>query len=127
MPMAIPAAPGGSGDSVRLYLERVKELVPSEITAAFLAINTAIPLDERWLDYLYGFFVVLVIACWFYLSRFKGVSNLYQLLFVTLVAFPVWAFNIAVARFDFIANATFIPSCVLIVVTLFAPLIAPSK
>ena len=113
-----------ANNAITQYLDRVKELVPTEITAAFLAINTAVPLDSQWLKFLYGLSVLLAIACWLYLRRFKGVTSIQQLIFVTLVAFPVWAFNIAVSRFDFVANATFIPSSVLILVTVFAPLFA---
>jgi hypothetical protein len=119
---------GGSGvdanQAIGQYLDRVKELVPAEITAAFLAINTAVPLDSQWLKFLYGFSFLLAVACWLYLRRFKGITSFQQLFFVTCVAFPVWAFNIAVSRFDFVANATFIPSSILILVTVFAPLFA---
>jgi hypothetical protein len=127
--MQTPTPPGVQpppSNAIKQYLDRVKELVPTEVTAAFLAINSAIPLDSDYLKYLYWFFGVLVVACWLYL-RFQGVQKLQQLAFITLIAFPVWAFNIAMSRFDFIVGLAFIPGCILILVTLFSPLVAGPK
>jgi hypothetical protein len=124
MAMDAGAGDANANQAITQYLDRVKELVPAEITAAFLAINTAVPLDDRWKYFLYGFSFLLAIACWLYLRRFKGVTSFQQLFFVTCIAFPVWAFNIAISRFDFVANATFIPSSTLVLVTVFAPLFA---
>lgn len=112
---------------IKTYLDRVKELVPTEVTAAFLAINSSIPLDSTYLGFLAVFFCILLVACWLYLRRLQNVENLQQLIFTTFVAFPVWAFNIAVARFDFVADKTFIPACVLIMTTLFAPFFAGQR
>jgi hypothetical protein len=120
-------ASDGLNQATKQYLDRVKELVPTEVTAAFLAINSAIPLDDNYLDYLYGFFIALTIACFLYLKRLQGVQSTQELCFITLVAFPVWAFNIAVARFAFVADVTFIPACALILVTLFSPIFAGRK
>jgi hypothetical protein len=114
----------GSLSAIKTYLDRVRELAPTEVTAAFLAINSSIPLDSTYLNYLIAFFCFLVLACWLYLRRFQGITNLQQLAFTTFVAFPVWAFNISVARFDFVADKTFIPASVLILTTLFAPFFA---
>jgi hypothetical protein len=119
--------PGDPLQPIKQYLERVKELVPTEVTAAFLAINSTIPLDSRYLMYLLFFFAILLLACWLYLRRFQGISNLKQLIFITIIAFPVWAFNISVSRFDFMADTGFIPACILIVVSLFSPLIVGPK
>jgi hypothetical protein len=116
-----------TNEAINAYLDRVKELVPAEITAAFLAINTAIPLQSGNLNYLYGFFALLVIACWLYLRRFKKVTSFQQLIFVTLIAFPIWALNIAIARYEFLQGKEFIPSCALILITVFAPLFAGPK
>lgn len=122
-----PAPDGNSAQAIKQYLDRVKELVPTEVTGAFLAINSAIPLDSSYLVYLLAFFAVLLVACWLYLARLQAVDNPIQLAFITLVAFPVWAFNIAVPRFDFMADTGFIPACVLILVSLFAPLVVRPK
>jgi hypothetical protein len=105
----------------------VRELIPTEITAAFVAINSLIPFDSDNLKYLYVFFGFLVVACWLYLARFRGIVSTQQLAFSSLLAFPVWAFNIAMARFDFMADRTFIAGAILILVTVFAPLFAGPK
>jgi len=105
------------------YLEKLKKLVPTEVSAAFLAINSLIPIDADNNKYVYGFFAVLVFACWLYLRDLQSVEKISQLVFTSLVAFPVWAFNIALPRFDWISDKTFVPGCVLIIVTIFSPLI----
>jgi hypothetical protein len=121
--MSPPDAGEDRLQAVKQYLDRVKELVPTEVTAAFLAINSAVPFDSRYLVYLYGFFAALLIACWLYLHRLQRVTSIQELIFITFIAFPVWAFNIAVSRFDSIADKTFIPACILIIVTVFSPLV----
>jgi hypothetical protein len=118
-----PAEPT-QADTVKNYLDRVRELIPTEVTAAFVAINSLVPFDSDNTTYLYIFFAFLVVACWLYLNRFQGVGSIQQLAFTSLIAFPVWAFNIAMARFDFVADKTFVPAAVLILVTVFAPLFA---
>jgi hypothetical protein len=114
-------------DTVKDYLDRVRELIPTEITAAFVAINSLIPFDSDNLKYLYVFFSFLVVACWLYLARFRGIASTQQLAFSSLLAFPIWAFNIAMARFDFMADKSFIAGAILILVTVFAPLFAGPK
>jgi thiol:disulfide interchange protein len=114
-------------DAVKDYLDRVRELIPTEVTAAFVAINSLIPLDSNNLPYLFGFFLLLAIACWLYLSRFQEIASIQQLAFTTLVAFPVWAFNIAMARFEFVADKSFVAAAFLILVTVFSPLFAGKK
>jgi hypothetical protein len=104
----------------------VRELIPTEVTAAFVAINSLVPVDSDNLKYMYVFSSILIVASWLYLSRFQEISSIQQLAFTSLVAFPIWAINIAIARFDYIANRTFIPTAFLILVTVFAPLIAGS-
>jgi len=114
-------------ETIKGYLDRVRELVPTEVTAAFVAINSLIPFHSDNNTYVLIFFGFLVVACWLYLNQFQGVSSIQQLVFTSLIAFPVWAFNIAMARFDFIADRTFIPAAILILVTVFAPLFAGRK
>jgi hypothetical protein len=111
-------------DTIKGYLDRVRELVPTEVTAAFVAINSLIPFHSDNNTYVLIFFAFLVVACWLYLNQFQGIVSIQQLVFTSLIAFPVWAFNIAMARFDFVADRTFIPAAVLILVTVFAPLFA---
>jgi hypothetical protein len=105
------------------YLEKLKKLVPTEVSAAFLAINSLVPFDADNNIYVYGFFALLVAACWLYLRNLQSVSSVIQLAFTSLVAFPVWALNIAALRFDWMSSKSFIPGCILIIVTVFSPLI----
>ncbi|WP_457938537.1 hypothetical protein [Mesorhizobium sp. 10J20-29] len=105
------------------YAERVKKLIPAEVSAAFLAINAMIPLDDDYLIYVIGFFVALVLISIVYLRALEQVKSAAQIGFVSLVAFPAWALSISVDRFDFMQNKLFLASGILVLVTLIIPLI----
>jgi hypothetical protein len=108
------------------YTDRVKKLIPAEVSAAFLAINASIPLDDNFTYFVIGFFVVLAIICIFYLRAMEHVTSLGQLLFISGVAFPVWALNIAIDRIDFMQDKLFLASGLLVLVTLVVPLLVRS-
>jgi hypothetical protein len=105
------------------YMERVKKLIPAEVSAAFLAINSLIPLNSDNNVYVIFFFVILLAICVFYLRQLESVRSLVQIAFISLVAFPIWAANIAIARIDWLQPRAFLASCLLIVATLAIPLI----
>lgn len=105
------------------YADRVKKLIPAEVSAAFLAINASIPLDDDYLPYVIAFFVALMLISVIYLRTLERVANPAQIVFVSLVAFPAWALSIAVDRFDFMENRLFLASGILVLVTLVIPLI----
>ena len=105
------------------YLDRVKKLIPAEVSAAFLAINSSIPLDERFNIFVIAFFLILVVICVLYLRILEGVARLAQVAFISGVAFPVWALNIAIARIDYMQDRVFLASSLLVLVTLFIPLL----
>lgn len=105
------------------YIDRVKKLIPAEVSAAFLAINASIPLDDNYLVYVIGFFVALTIISIVYLRALEHVTSRVQTAFISLVAFPAWALNIAVDRFDFMQDKLFLGSGILVLVTLLIPLI----
>ncbi len=105
------------------YLDRVKKLIPAEVSAAFLAINASIPLDEKFSAYVVGFFLVLVPICVLYLRMLEVVTSWAQIAFISGVAFPVWALNIAVDRIEFMQNKLFLSSSLLVLVTLVIPLL----
>ncbi|MEP9389567.1 hypothetical protein [Mesorhizobium sp. KR9-304] len=105
------------------YLDRVKKLIPAEVSAAFLALNASIPLDDRFLVYVIGFFVILVPICVLYLRVLEKVSSLRQVGFINGIAFPVWALNIAIDRLEFMQDKLFLSSGLLVLVTLLVPLI----
>jgi hypothetical protein len=116
-PTATNDPPGG----VVQYLDKVKELIPAEVSAAFLAINSAIPIDDRTTQWVYYFFVALLILCAMYMRvKSKSIS---QLIFITFIAFPVWAINISLARFDYFSDNTWLPASALFLVTAIAPLV----
>lgn len=105
------------------YLDRVKKLIPAEVSAAFLAINSSIPLDEKYNVFVVGFFAIFVVVCVLYLRVLERVTKVAQILFISAVAFPVWALNIAIARLDFMQDKVFLASSLLVLVTLFIPLL----
>lgn len=105
------------------YLERVKKLIPAEVSAGFLAINSLIPLNSQHDLFVIGFFLILVLICVLYLKMIEQVTSVVQIAFISVVAFPVWAINIAIARIDFLQPRAFLPACLLIIVTLATPLL----
>lgn len=105
------------------YLDRVKKLIPAEVSAAFLALNASIPLDDRFLIYVAGFFVILIPICVLYLRVLENVTSLRQVGFISGIAFPVWALNIAIDRLEFMQDKLFLSSGLLVLVTLLVPLI----
>ena len=109
------------------YLDKVKKLIPAEVSAAFLAINASIPLDDRNLIYVVIFFVILIPICALYLRQLESVTSIRQVLFTSGIAFPIWALNIAVDRLEFMSNKLFLPSSLLILVTLLVPLVAKGE
>lgn len=109
------------------YIEKLKKLVPTEVTAAFLAINSLVPLKSDLNVVALIAAAVLAVVCLLYLRRLQGVTRLSQLVFTSFVAFPVWAMNIMISRFDYLAEHSFIPSSVLILVTVIAPLVSPAE
>ena len=109
------------------YLDKVKKLIPAEVSAAFLAINASIPLDNRNLQFVIIFFVILIPICALYLRQLENVTSIRQVLFTSGIAFPIWALNIAVDRLEFMSNKLFLPSALLILVTLLVPLVAKGE
>lgn len=110
------------------YVERLKKLIPSEVSAGFLAINALVPVDSRYLIYVLGFFAALVVLCIFYMYLIEEIRNIYQIIFVSLVAFPIWSINISMFRIDWMTGKEFLAGCLLIIVTLIVPLIVrPTK
>ncbi len=105
------------------YLDRVKKLIPAEVSAGFLAINSAIPLNSDFNSFVIGFFAALAVLCALYLLMIEKVTSIAQIVFITVVAFPVWAVNIAIARIDWLQDKAFLAPCLLILVTLIIPLL----
>jgi|GEM_PF-3783447 hypothetical protein len=105
------------------YLDRVKKLIPAEVSAGFLAVNSLVPLDDIFGVYVLGFGVIFALFCILYLRILEGVTNVLQLIFVSLIAFPAWAINISVARIGWLQEKIFIAPSILVLVTLTIPLL----
>lgn len=105
------------------YLDRLKKLIPAEVGAAFLTINASIPLKEDVFYYALGFFLILIPVCALYLRLLENVTSITQIAFISGIAFPIWALNIAVDRLEFMQNKLFLSSGLLVLVTLFIPLV----
>ena len=75
----------------------------------------------------FGFFVILLRDLHCLSAALEGVTNLVQIAFISLVAFPVWALNIAVDRIDFMQNKLFLASSLLVMVTLIIPLLVKNQ
>ena len=58
-----------------------------------------------------------------YLRVLENVKKISQIIFVSAVAFPIWAINIAIARIDLLQDREFLASSLLVMVTLFIPLV----
>ena len=109
------------------YLDKVKKLIPAEVSAAFLAINASIPLSDAFFYYAIGFFLVLIPICALYLRFLENVKSIAQIAFIGGIAFPVWALNIAVDRLEFMHNKLFLASGLLMLVTLVVPLMTKGE
>lgn len=112
-----------------LYVDKVKKLIPSEVSAGLLAINSLVPLVNSSVNqgFMLAITTILVVLCWFYLSKYQSVSSKLQLVFTALIAFPIWALNIMVSRFDLLAAYPYVPGALLVLVTLVAPFVAPAS
>lgn len=101
------------------YSAKLAKLIPAEIAAAYLSINSLVGYPEQ-MDYnVIMALVVLTILCPFYLKKVQKVDNIYQLCFTTAV-FPLWALNISIARLT-ISPVTM--GVILILVTVMIPLV----
>ena len=106
------------------YVDKVKKLIPAEVSAAFLAINASIPLEGSKLIFAVGFFIILIPICIAYLRLFEKVGSWLQIAFISGVAFPIWAMNIAIDRIEWLQGNLFVASGLLVLVTLIVPLMA---
>jgi len=116
-----------SGSAPNAYLDRLYKLIPTELTAAYVAIASLIdPVnfgeDHLWLlPVSYGVLQILVPV---YMWRLQGVRDIAQLV-VSSISFPIWAANISSIlvseKFNFISGVTL--GVVLILWTLIIPLV----
>lgn len=102
------------------YTSKLGKLIPAEVSAAYLAINSIVPLPQGYSWTILLSIVFLTIACALYLRVLQGVTSYLQIGFTT-AAFPLWAANISTARSDALDPTTL--GVILILITLFIPLL----
>lgn len=105
------------------YADRLRKLIPSEVTAAFLAIHSLIPLESSKTLWALGWVIVLLPICWMYLVKFQGVQKKIQLAFICFLAFPVWAAGIIRPRFEFLTENGFVIAGSIAIITLLSPIL----
>lgn len=116
-----------SGGAPNAYLDRLYKLIPTELTAAYVAIASLIsPVEfgEKNLWLLPVSYCVLQILVPIYMWRLQGVRDIAQLV-VSSLSFPIWAANVSsiivTQEFSFISGVAL--GVVLILWTLIIPLI----
>jgi len=79
------------------YSAKLAKLIPAEVSAAYLSINSIVP-DPDIMDWhMWGSMLVLTVLCPIYLWRLQNVRSGVQIA-ITTAAFPVWALNISASR-----------------------------
>jgi hypothetical protein len=107
------------------YSSKLAKLIPAEVSAAYLAINTLVDLSNGWDRTMLASLIVLTVFCPLYLWKLQNVRNLIQIIFTT-AAFPLWALNISYARFG--SPELQAPlGAALILATLLIPFISPTQ
>jgi hypothetical protein len=106
------------------YPAKLAKLIPAEVSAAYLAINSLVPASEGFSLIMVASLVVLTIFCALYLWKIQNVTNVLQIAFTT-ASFPVWALNISSTRSDFINPVAL--GVILILVTVAIPLVPTSR
>ena len=88
-------------NSVESYLDKLFRLIPTEVTAAFLAINTLLGTEHSTANIYLAVTSALILAALspLFLRRFAGVKTKLQLI-TAPITFLIWASNIAIYRFD---------------------------
>lgn len=116
-----------SGGAPNAYLDRLYKLIPTELTAAYVAIASLIsPVEfgEKNLWLLPVSYCVLQILVPIYMWRLQGVRDIAQLV-VSSLSFPIWAANVSsiivTQEFSFISGVAL--GVDLILWTLIIPLI----
>jgi len=94
-----PASAAGSD-----YLQRLYKLIPTELTAAYLAISALLTQTDPAMPgapginpfdlYLFYAFLILFTLAPFYMWIVQGVRTAAQLV-ATTISFPVWAANVS--------------------------------
>jgi hypothetical protein len=76
------------------YRDRLLKYIPAEVVALYVLLQGIVEAGvrpEHRIAIMWGIFIVLVIATWFYLLRVQHVSKVQQLI-ISTVAFCIWVF-----------------------------------
>jgi hypothetical protein len=88
-----------SGEGGDDPLSKVVKLFPSEVSAAFLAVNNIVGSDKDWHSMsIWAPALFLLVMCPLLLHYVQKVDNPIQII-VSTVLFPIWVVNIAPLRF----------------------------
>ncbi len=90
----ITTGPGGAPNA---YLDRLYKLIPTELTAAYVAAASLIDPVNRGDDDLWMLpvtYAVLQVLVPIYMWRLQGVRDIAQLV-VSSISFPIWAANVS--------------------------------
>jgi hypothetical protein len=108
------------------YSAKILKLIPAEITAAYLSINSLVDQSDGFSTLMIIALCILTFLCPFYL-RLTNVRNVLQIGFST-ISFLLWAINISASRL--IEYSFFSPSAlgvILILWTMLIPLIPAER
>ena len=113
------------------YLDRLYQILPTEITAAYVVVQTLLANPNQvsaTAGLLFGFAAFATILVPLYLWKFQGVDNWIQLTVSTL-SFPIWAANISIATllvtFQWVSSS--LVAIIMIGWVLVIPILVPAK
>jgi hypothetical protein len=118
--------PSREVSNIDSYSSKLAKLIPAEVSAAYLAINSLVPIDLGFSATVIIALIILTILCPLYLWILQNVRNLVQIGFTT-AAFPLWALNMSYTRSGYLTANQYVLGVILILATLIIPFISPSQ
>jgi hypothetical protein len=112
-------------DTTDSFASKLAKLIPAEVSAAYLAINSIVNMDNGFSPTMWASLAALTVFCALYLWKVLNVTSPLQIAFTT-ASFPVWAFNISSARLTGMIDPSTL-GVLLILVTVAIPLIPTSR
>ncbi len=106
------------------YVDAIRKVLPAEVTAAFLAINTVLPNSDQSFWWVVGTCLLLTATCALYQYFIYEMKIILGVVFSSFILFPVWCWNIAIDRFDLVGQERVLPFVAIIIVNLMVPLVA---
>ena len=106
------------------YPAKLAKLIPAEVSAAYLAINSLVPASDGFSPIMMASLAILTVFCALYLWKVQNVTNILQIAFTT-GSFPIWALNISSTRSDLINPVAW--GVILILATVAIPLVPTSR